>query len=409
MKENEVSRRTILGGAVTLAAAGAVALAAPAQASTAPSAATTRRRKGNAFGVVTSSYVDAVTGFTVTTIGKPGSHMSHQYMSSMSWGAHDQTMALCADINFTSLRCTLLTFDPQHLDTTVIDTNVRWAAPTVGNDNRIYYNKIDNQVLAYDIDSGVNTVVVNSPTGTSIREPLSINDACDRLGLFWTTTGMVKDLQIGWADVSDGLLHTSVPAGFFADPHPIANHAQINPVYRDQIFFAHEGLTEMPDRIWSVDTATNTATNLYHQAKKPDGSAGEYVGHETWSHDGERLYFVKYWMSPLPPIGVWFVSRDGSQSGMINGDHPYWHVGVSPDGRYLAADTQVIGGVSKVVVIELATGRSKVIATGLAATNHPAHPHPTFSRSSEIVTFSFLDATGTCTVGTVDISGITFD
>jgi Tol biopolymer transport system component len=128
----------------------------------------------------------------------------------------------------------------------------------------------------------------------------------------------------------------------------------------------------------------------------------EYVGHEIWAFDGSGLYFVKYAHSPDKPTGVYFADKRGERHAFVNGDYTYWHVGVSPDDRYAAADTQEPGR-SRIVLIDTATKQSKLLCELPCRGVHPGHPHPSFSPDSRKVTFTFSDEQDTLWVGVMDI------
>lgn len=128
----------------------------------------------------------------------------------------------------------------------------------------------------------------------------------------------------------------------------------------------------------------------------------EYVGHEVWAYNGSGMYVVKYPHSPDKPTGVYFVDKTGERARLVNGDYPYWHVGVSPDGRYAAADTQE-PGISQIVLIDIAGGRSELLCEMPCRGIHPGHPHPSFSPDSRKVTFTYADEQDVLCVGIIDI------
>ncbi|MBD2865639.1 TolB family protein [Paenibacillus oceani] len=346
-----------------------------------------------------SSYRDPITGTLIRTIGIQGSHVTHQYVSCMSWLTDNRHLVLCVDID-ENLRGRFARFDTESGEGEIIDS-LTWASGVVSRQNTFYYLQGDHRIYAANLVTGETFVVCSKP-GVVFKEPLSVNDDGSRLGVYWCS-GSGGDYTIGWVDTATGEVHAAVQPGF-AEPYPVANHAQVNPAYSNLLFFAHEGSAHhIPDRIWSVDTGTGLSLNLYVQRSMPDGSLGEYVGHEVWSHDGEKLYFVNYPHSPLRTAGIYYASKDGAVSGLVSDAFPYWHVGVSPDGRWAAADTMPDRSRSKIVLIDLATGAAEVLCDIRCGDRHPGHPHPTFSPDGSKVTFAYMNDEGDIGVGIVDL------
>lgn len=349
---------------------------------------------------IQSSYQDPTTGTLIRTIGKKGSSVAHQYVSCMSWLTDNRHLILCVDMDET-LRCQFARFDTKSGEGEILD-HLTWASGVVSRQNTFYYLQGDHRIYAANPMTGEKYVVSSKP-GVIFKEPLSVNDDGSRLGVYWCSNSG-DDYTVGWVDTATGDVHAAAQPGF-PEPYPVANHTQVNPADPNLLFFAHEGLAHhIPDRIWSVDTETRQSRNLYVQQKTPDGSIGEYVGHEVWSHDGEKLYFVNYPHSPLQTAGVYYVSKDGTTSGLVSNAFPYWHVGVSPDGRWAAADTMPDQSRSKIVLIDLVTGASRVLCDIRCGDRHPAHPHPTFSPDGNKVTFSFVNDEGDTAVGIIELS-----
>jgi len=175
----------------------------------------------------------------------------------------------------------------------------------------------------------------------------------------------------------------------FQKPFNVTNHYMVNPQDPKQVFFAHEGDTlYVSNRLWLYDEDRGMHC-MAKQRLDGEGNLGDCFGHECWAPDGSGLWFVKYPCSPLPPRGLCFAGVNGEQTDVVYGAYPYWHVCCAPNGRYLAADTQG-PGYSSVVVIDKETGKEAEAYRAGFLWSHPAHPHPTFSPSSEQVIFHDL-------------------
>ena len=207
-----------------------------------------------------------------------------------------------------------------------------------------------------------------------------------------------KDATCVRLNLTDGTV-TPLFSKKFQKPFSVANHFMVNPQNHTQVFFAHEGDTfYVSNRLWLHDPEKGTHC-MARQRLDDEGNLGDCFGHECWSPDGSGLWFVKYPCSPLPPRGLCFVGVDGKQTDVVYGGYPYWHVCCAPNNRYLAADTQS-GDYSAVVLIDKESGKETEINRSGYLWKHPAHPHPTFSPSSEQVLFTDLKD-GQLTLGIV--------
>ena len=129
---------------------------------------------------------------------------------------------------------------------------------------------------------------------------------------------------------------------------------------------------------------------IAEQRLDTDGNLGDCFGHECWAPDGKGLYFVKYNCSPVGPRGISYVNADGTgQRTAIYGKYPYWHVCASPDGRFLASDTQS-GSYSGVCLIDTYSGNEKMFYKAKSNWTHPTHPHPSFNLSGSKVMFHHI-------------------
>ncbi|MGI2296859.1 hypothetical protein ACRRU2_21675 [Paenibacillus sp. GXUN7292] len=344
---------------------------------------------------------DAETGLVYKSIGCIGSNTAHSYFTVMSWRADSRHIIAAIDVDAATMKGTMLDVDTTGDSCwgTLLHKEMLCFNGLATADDMYYYS-IGADIFELALKSGERRLVASHPQGCAFLEPLSITNDKSCLGVYWENNGV---FTIGTVDVADGKVRTVIEPGF-AKPYSVANHAMINPVYKEQLFFAHEGDTEqIYDRIWSVHTETGEAVNLYKQQWLPDGSAhGEYIGHEMWSYDGKWLYFVRYAHSPLGSSGIYRVKRDGSKSEYINGDFRYWHACPSPDGRYIVADTLLDEGKgSEIVLIDLKTGSSCKLCRVNRWNRHPGHPHPAFSPDSRKIIFTHADENNDLRIGII--------
>lgn len=345
---------------------------------------------------------DKRTGTTFVAVGRRGTNTTHNYFTAMTWQRDSRTIVLSADVVQADMTCRYVAYDMARNAAELLEERADWGGATVSFDNKLYYLK-HRRIHAIDLDTKEHRVLCSGATEETVfHGPLSVTNDGRSLGIYWTERGQ---WTIGRADARTGAMEKVATPGF-AEPYPVANHAMINPIYANQIFYAHEGRTQdIPDRIWTVDAdgPCGTARNLYRQQRLPDGCHGEYVGHEAWSYDGERLYFVKYSSSPLAPAGIYYVNRHGTEWGHLNGEHRHWHAAPSPDGRWIVSDTESDDHTSKIVLTDAATGKSEVLCEVNRWPNHPGHPHPSFSPDSKRIAFTFADEHNDLWVGCIEL------
>ena len=112
--------------------------------------------------------------------------------------------------------------------------------------------------------------------------------------------------------------------------------------------------------------------------------AGDCANYHEHTAVGDVLYYVS-------GSELLRVERDGSGRELVchcenmtfphatkDGKYPYWHVCASPDGRFLAADTQS-GEFSGVCLINMENGMETMVAKAGYTWVHPSRPHPQFS------------------------------
>ncbi|WP_409342641.1 TolB family protein [Paenibacillus sp. MBLB4367] len=364
------------------------------------------------------SFADSVTGLPILAVGLEGTDTAHHYMTAMTWLSDSRHLIVHAGIDREKLTGSVVRFDTETGDAQVLEEGFAWGRGVVSCDDVLYlFDR--NELYAIDAWSGERRTVCRLKEHCVIEGPLSITNDGRTLGVYWSELNHEAALEgspaseaaaaagkcwvIGTVDTASGEVREAIRP-LFAEPYPVANHAMVSPVDPEMVFYCHEGATEhIPDRLWVIDTRTGETRNIFPQKRDESGRHVEYVGHEIWSFDGSGLYFVKYAHSPDQPAGVYFADKWGERHEFVNGDYRYWHVGISPDGRYAAADTQEPGK-SKIVLIDTATKRSELLCELPCRGVHPGHPHPSFSPDSRKVTFTFSDEHDALWVGVMKVS-----
>ena len=346
-------------------------------------------------------FQDQVTGVTIRALGADGVNTAHQYFTAMSWLTDSRHILLCTQIDEEKNGVYVKT-DIYDGSTEVILDWMVWGGGVVSNQDHFYYPD-GPSIYEKNLITGQTRTICTLQQDEVVYGPLSITNDCKWLGIYWKKG---SEWSVGTVDVGNGDVQKAAAPGF-EEPYPIANHAMINPVYPNLVFFSHEGQTEhIPDRIYMVDTSSGIMKNGYQQKKLETGELVEFVGHEMWAPDGEHLYFVKYPQSPLNPTGVYRVDKWSGEAEFINGDYAYWHVSLSPNGKWAVADTIEQTEVSKIVLIDLDKRTSRLLCELPIWWQHPGHPHPSFSSDSHKLSFIFSDENSKLWVGIIHLDEV---
>ena len=254
----------------------------------------------------------------------------------------------------------------------------------------VYYIK-DDELLALNVNTGAAKTMFREP---GIAMPHVTKDG-KFLSVFHCTREKSEFFRIS-AEYGNGEVIFSTA---FDEPFPYANHGMISPTDPDILFFSHEGDTKhISDRLWIYDRRQARACNIAKQRRGENGEVLDCYGHECWSQDGKGLYFVRYRESEAPS-GICYVDISTGAAELVYGSHDYWHVSVSPDGKYLAADTRNLGGdTSGVVVIDKASGKEVLADKVKTSFRHPCHPHPAFSPDNSKLIYHILNEHEKCSV-----------
>ena len=191
-------------------------------------------------------------------------------------------------------------------------------------------------------------------------------------------------------------------------------HAQICPTDENLIFYIHETEGDAFQRTWMCDVKEGYVRPYY--VEHPN----EWITHEVWSSDGKEMALMK-----LDPPGfvdgdrgevhtgnIIIGDKDGRHFDVAATDTQLLHPCISRDGKWLCADrisylgTKIQEGV---VLIERATGRSKLIASTGTCKTGADHQHPSFNRAGNMILFSNPDENGIAQVCTIDLKQVMKD
>lgn len=362
------------------------------------------------------SYIDPKTGVKVNSIGLPGTNTANMYFSAMS-SVDGKNILLTTAVDFQGKKGFLAVYNIETKETAILDD--RYAADyyngVVAPGNVAFYY-IKDEVYAYNINTKEKRLLARHPDGKAFYGVPSVTNDGELLALYWRSDDADKlprsiaVINTVTGEFNEVLTAEQVKAKFSLPDNSI-DHPIMNPEYKNLIFYARNSAAQIADRIYLLNTETGDNDNLYKQKFTPEGSLGEHVGHEMWSYNGERLYFIKYTSSAIAPSGAMYVDKTGQESRFINGDFPYLHLGVSRDEKWIAADTagQLAGNqyTSSVVLIDVEGNRSIELANIPMWSVHPGHPHPIISLDGSKVIFAMADENDYLRVGYIDIQDYT--
>lgn len=361
---------------------------------------------------------DPVTKREYMLIGKEKSGTATFYFTGgSSFTADSNQIILNMNYHEGSSECMFGLFNMETQTTETIAEDVHFYEGITGPTNLFFYTK-GREAYLYDINTQKTRLIGENPDGRAFYGPPSMTFDGKTASVYWKDEEG-KTRNAGLFDLETGeftkILSPEQVMDIFEAPQNFFDHPILNPQDKNTVFFNRGNDTYIPDRMYLLDVPTGNIKNMYQQQMMPDGSLGEAIGHESWSFDGEWMYFVKYSapFSKLEPMGIMRVSKDCSQYEYVNTDHPFWHASPSPDGKWVVGDYFLIeegnGRLkSKVAICNVETGESQVLAEFYISGQHPAHPHPAFSFDGKKICFTVLgdEDEFNCKAAVMDVSDI---
>ncbi|MDO4292557.1 MAG: oligogalacturonate lyase family protein [Eubacteriales bacterium] len=335
-------------------------------------------------------------GIPYLMLGDEANHVAHSYVTASCFDRSGGIVTARLKEQ-DAMECLYVRTDLKTGEERILYEDGKWPQFLVWNDKLFHYH--GKELLETDIPSGITSCLWQGEY--ELYGIPSITQDGRYLGVSWYYEDHSTSVSI--FDKNTGECREIVRKKFPA-PYEWISHVMVNPADESKCFFCHEGdCCYITNRLWIADTAQKTAKLLFRQQMDSEMGNGESCGHEMWSFDGKGMYFVKYISATILPRGVWYVDQASKKAKSIAESYPYWHVGVSPDGRYLAADTQEPTGKSDIVLIDLETGEEKVLARIPITGIHPCHPHPVFSQDGTKLCFTMLGENGRLAVGIISV------
>jgi oligogalacturonide lyase len=188
-------------------------------------------------------------------------------------------------------------------------------------------------------------------------------------------------------------------------------HAQICPADENLIFYIHETEGDAFQRTWMFDVKERYVRPYYVE------HPSEWITHEVWAADGTEMALMK--LDPACPVdgekgethsgNIIIGDKDGRHFDVVASSTQLLHPCISRDHKWLCADrisylgTRVQEGV---LLIERATGKSRLIATTGHCKTGADHQHPSFNRKGDQILFSNPDENGIAQVCVIDLKQV---
>jgi len=157
------------------------------------------------------------------------------------------------------------------------------------------------------------------------------------------------------------------------------SHPQFCPTDADVILYGHEGPWYKVQRMWLIRRDGSGNHPIFLQ------NTSEAVGHEFWSHNGERIYASCY--GGRQPQGLWSVNRENNQERCVLVGPTVAHSAANAEEDRFVADEHYRDR-SCLWVARRGDPQPQVLCrTGVDWGDGPFHPHPRFTPDGSGVIF----------------------
>jgi oligogalacturonide lyase len=324
---------------------------------------------GKDWGIEREFYTDTETGVRIAELTRTGTVSDNLYFHFSNFSADNHFLIFVSNRSGSSqlFRAEVETGRLVQL-TDAAGTVAHGACPDPTNARRLYFLR-GPSIIALDIlDFSERRVCeippphlggLGQPTLTKDGKRMVVHKRRDQ-----------NNWEIGFVDTETGEYRTVTTVGF-----PI-NHVQHSPV-DPIIFYAWETGGYAPQRSWLVND-DGTANRPFYARTDPKTwftPLKEWVTHEAWVNDTGDMTMVN------DKQGVMLVHPDGTSRMICRGE--FWHAAARPDGKFLVVDDNA----GRLWLMETASGKKRLLTTGLREKVHTVHPHASFDRRGRYVEF----------------------
>ena len=337
-----------------------------------------KARVGARYAAEWEDYRDPVTGLTVRVLTSHPATDINLYQTGQSWTPDGKFLLFnsdrsgrqqihCAEMSSGSI--TQLTDGNVHASSCCVDRRM----------SSIYFVR-DEVVAELDVagfmrnlaerphdrvePGEVERVIAELPEGFRQSGLITQSASGNLLGLLGSVESGKRWLILT-VDVRTGVRQTVL------DTETRIGHLQFNPAREDILMYCHETGGDAEQRMWIMNR-DGTGNRPFYKEEPHD-----WVTHEVWWADGNGALFFKW------PHGIYSIDVDSFEVRQIASGR-YWHAAADPAGKRVVTD--MMNG--DIFLIDVATGKRRLLTTGHRPTKDSAHAHPSFDPTGTRIVFA---------------------
>lgn len=288
----------------------------------------------------------------------------------------------------------------------------------------VYYDVSGHNLYLLDVATGRSNLLLHEPEGTIGDPPAithdgkrvvyyvlypstpnryfgSMNSVIFALDVDPVTLKPVGEPKVIVAYPERIIPNMQGPLGVFV------NHSQMNPKNPDHYIFSHHIVGIEFDGSPTLSRCWENIDGVSRPVFKH--GSDEWYAHEVFGPKGRTLYMADTWRVSASDFGSGVKRVIYANEEELNA----CHVTVSPDEKWIAADmwnsreADTNGCYpSGIMLIEVVTGKAKVLCRIARADDHPRHPHPNFSPDGTKIAFVTAEGKTCSRVAWMDLSEV---
>ncbi|MHC4227107.1 MAG: oligogalacturonate lyase family protein [Planctomycetota bacterium] len=325
-----------------------------------------------------TSYTDPTTGMEITMLTNSPAKDNKIYQTHPNWTADGRHVVFMSDRSGTNQYFAVSVETGTTVQLT--DDKSPGNAFLSRTRNRMYY--VSGRTIW---DADIDSILRSDKPRDADTFRRKVADLPDGVTLSGSTSvdSNGKDIYMGvkYDEDSWGLLALDADTGKFRkiiDSDFRVGHCQAHPSISGLIMYCWETGGDSQQRMWIVNADGQANEPFYKE------TYDEWVTHEVWWGSNKALFTIwpKNEEMLKKPHGIAYISLQ-DRSLHILSQKKYWHVGVSPDGKWAAGDT--FDG--EIFLINGDTGLARLLTQGHRPQGATVHPHPSFSPDGSSVLF----------------------
>lgn len=339
-----------------------------------------------------------MSGSTIS-LSQPGAIINNLYFANSSFlgdgsiivsSNHDKKLAFYRVHRSTWTQLAELTSSkPSDIPNARVNINFRYSGVIAHAINRFFW--VDgNAICSCDADTGIHARRIIIDGVKDIGEPLSYYPGGDFIFFFVIADGRTT---FGRMNISSEKIEWGPRTDF------LGNHVQAFSRDGNQFLFAQESTCRdgvwyhNASRVWIGNFKTGQSASYYRHEDHGNGNF-EHIGHEMADYATNSVIAARYQSTPVGVPSVVRLRPETKPEILWTGRA--WHPAISADGNRIIVDTQPEhdNGQSPLVLIDLKTKTSTIVATSYTKGGHPYHPHPCIDETGKQIAYIDRDLNG---------------